>query len=440
MLGLADPVALRALIEAVADEQTAEGLERIHALVAGGADLRQLTAQYGEEFRALMLARAGADVATIMDRTAEEAQAAQALAERFTLEELAACARVFARNEQPARGLPVPQLALELAFLECVSIRAHGGSYDHVAPVQRSQVTRTEDSPARPVAHQSPRSAQSTQSTAPASPPAPAHEAPATNEAAEAEVADTPEDTPEAAAPMPDISPVSSPVIAETTAATSGAGPQQPVQQDLALLDVLRDIQRRWTMIKKVCKQKSSMVSGLLSDAQPVQLDAGDPPALVVAVKWPFHLEKLREPSKREAVEWALQQVLERPIRVRLVLASEGGGPGQPAARPQGGPKQPPAAPPPQPPDDSAPNNIVPFPTPLSAAATPATRARDAAPQSPAQPFQPDAVALAPQPNQQPDVTTIEREVRADPVIQELMRIGGAELADVRALDDDERS
>src|SRR5512146_205845 len=36
MLGLADPAALRALIEAVADQNTADGLERIHALVSGG--------------------------------------------------------------------------------------------------------------------------------------------------------------------------------------------------------------------------------------------------------------------------------------------------------------------------------------------------------------------------------------------------------------------
>jgi len=40
----------------------------------------------------------------------------------------------------------------------------------------------------------------------------------------------------------------------------------------------------------------------------------------------------------------------------------------------------------------------------------------------------------------QPDVAALEREVRADPVIQELMRIGGTELAEVRPLDESESS
>ena len=38
------------------------------------------------------------------------------------------------------------------------------------------------------------------------------------------------------------------------------------------------------------------------------------------------------------------------------------------------------------------------------------------------------------------DNAALEREVRADPVIQELMRMGATELTDVRPLTDDERS
>lgn len=209
-------------------------------------------------------------------------------------------------------------------------------------------------------------------------------------------------------------------------------------------MDTLHDIQRRWTMIKKVCKQKSSMVSGLLSDAQPIQLDPGDPPLLTVSVKWPFHLEKLREPSKREAVEWALEQVLERPVRVRMVLANEGG-PGQPVTRqPNGnGPQRPPAAPTPQGrPDSSAPNNIVPFPSPASTASHPAPRLRETSAPPPvmSQPSTPSATPAASQEERPPDLAALEREVRADPVIQELMRVGGTELAEVRPLGEDERS
>ncbi|HEY7974423.1 MAG TPA: DNA polymerase III subunit gamma/tau, partial [Ktedonobacterales bacterium] len=122
MLGLADAAALRTLIAYVAARRPAEGLDLINDLVASGADLRQLNAQLIEEWRALMLARAGADVARLMDRTDDDAREIAALGAQFTLDQLMACARIFTRNEGPARGLPIPQLALELVFLECVSV------------------------------------------------------------------------------------------------------------------------------------------------------------------------------------------------------------------------------------------------------------------------------------------------------------------------------
>jgi hypothetical protein len=244
---------------------------------------------------------------------------------------------------------------------------------------------------------------------------------------------------------MATYTPPEPPVSQPPQTQAASRAPATPAQQDGALLDVLRDIQRRWTMVKKVCKQKSSMVSGLLSDAQPVQIDAGDPPSLVIAVKWPFHLEKLREPSKRVAVEWALEQVVERPMRVRLVLASEGGS-GSPATRPPDEPQRPPDPPrAPTRPDASVPDNIVPFPGARSAGAPQAPQpahAHEAAAQPPAAAMS-GTVSGGSQEARQPDVADVaalEREVRADPVIQELMRIGGTELVEVRPLDDDERS
>ncbi len=275
MLGLADPAALRALIEAVADQNTADGLERIHPLVSSGADPRQLSAQYAEEWRALMLARAGADVVTIMDRTAEEAQATVDLAGRFSLEELAACARVFARNEQPARGLPVPQLALELAFLECVGVCSHSGFANDYAPAER------QSQPAPPAhAPRSPRPV-----TPPASPPmdqpAPMADSSPYSESVVEDAADA-ADTADTLSEPSEAGMLAAEAVAPSSPTPSPAPPEPPqveAGQDAALVNMLRDIQRRWTMIKKVCKQKSSMVSGLLSDAQPVRLDAGSPPS-----------------------------------------------------------------------------------------------------------------------------------------------------------------
>lgn len=463
MLGLADPAALRTLIEAVAEGDTAAGLERIHALVTTGADLRQLTAQYGEEWRALMLARAGADLTTIMDRTAEETQTTAALAQRFSLEQLAACARVFARNEQPARGLPVPQLALELAFLECVSICSGNNIFaaESIAPTTMPKAVRhkasaepaqqTAQTPASPPLHLEP-----VPESVPESVPEPQPEMPlavleeraaealaATPSMANTEIAGVGARYETPRPPTQPAQPAQPPLPAQQTA--------QQTTQDPALQEVLRDIQRRWTMIKKVCKQKSSMVSGLLNNAQPIRLDTGTPPVpvLVIAVEFPFHLEKLREPSKREAVEWALEQVLERPMRVRMVLASEGGSGAQPATRLPDGPQQMPSTPAqtkrrhsPEAPNDTLPNNIVPFPTVQAAGAAtpppPMSHTQDMP--LPAAASMPAPTSPSQSPSQVSDLAALEREVRDDPVIKELMRQAGTELAEVRPLDDDERS
>ena len=457
MLGLADPASLRALIEAVRDQDTAAGLDRIHLLVAEGADPRQLSAQYSDEWRALMLAHAGADVATIMDRTAEEAQATADLAQHFTLEQLAACAHVFARNEQPARGLPVPQLALELAFLECVGICApERPRSERDATLGIAAAARPAPRPApRPVAPAPPQPKQPTRPAEPVERVEPIERVEPEGELAEVTrmAPARPEDQAPSVDQADDEYPddADSPLVAEAIAPAQPTESARPVPPDSALLDMLREIQRRWAMVKKVSKQKSSMVSGLLSHAEPIQLDPGSPPLLTLAVKWPFHLEKLREPAKREAVEWALEQVLERPIRVKLVLATEGGQGGQPAARPPVQPQRPPSAPPsaststspatqrPSPSAaNSAPNNIVPFPTlPAVESASPVREAAEA----PATPVAPAGFAgPAPSVASTADNAALEREVRADPVIQELMRMGATELTDVRPLTDDERS
>src|SRR5438067_8527649 len=72
MLGVADPRAIQKLINHVAQLDSAVVLHLIHELAEAGADLRQLNAQVCDYWRAVMLAKAGADIATILDRTEDE--------------------------------------------------------------------------------------------------------------------------------------------------------------------------------------------------------------------------------------------------------------------------------------------------------------------------------------------------------------------------------
>jgi DNA polymerase III subunit gamma/tau len=468
MLGLADPGALRRLILYVAEQQAAEGLGLIDELVTAGADLRQLNAQLAEELRALVLARAGADVAQMMDRTDEEARELVALAARFTLEELAACARIFARNETPARGLPVPQLALELSFLDCLSIKRSGGAL----PVQ----------PAAAVTSPAPRSASAPMSalarpTAP-SPPArvaqPAVEEldlaaierddppmPAQGEAS----AQPPVATPAAPVP-PVIQPSRQTPAAEQPAAEQPAAASTASAASAADGELLARASSQWTVIRRVCKQKSAKIFGLLSNARPIVMQDGTPPVMVIEADHEFHYNSLREPANREVVEWAVLQVMEATVRVRIVLAknssgavggdasgrgptASGPGDGGPHPTIPNGPTTPngsngagglggaspiergqvrQSSPAPGRPTAEA-NGSVPAASALRGPANGYISAHTAPARADMDPT--PAVATV-------DLQALEAAARADAVVQELTRSQAIVLADVRPLDDDE--
>ena len=386
MLGIADPGSVRGLIEYVATGDAAGGLHLINDMVTSGADLRQLNSQLGEEWRALLLAGAGANVAALMDRSEEDAREISALAERFTLEELTACARLFARNETPARGFPLPQMALELSFLDCIHIRGQG-----VLPVSRhvqpSESTRV-SSPAIPSAE--PKLPTST----PPAPPAP---------------------TP--TAPLRQARP-------RTEEIAPGASSEE-----------LARVQNQWDLVKQVCKQRSHSVAALLHSAQPIQIDqSGDVPVLVLQAAYQFHFEKLREPASKTAVEWALEQVLGQPLRVKLTQRAPSSD-GSMGARVEHAEKLPPmdsagSGPGAAGPVGTAVTNV----TPIRRALPPSAPPREARNRTGPEAQSTEAsFPTAPILRVDPDSTELEAEVRSDPVIQSLLRVQGIELVNVRA-------
>ena len=375
MLGLADPGAIRRIIEHVAAQQSAEGLHIINEMVTNGADLRQLNAQLTDEWRALVLARAGADVAALMDRSEDEAREITALAQHFSLEELAACARVFTRNDAPARGLPVPQLALELSFLECLAIKRNGASSTVTQPSalaasslapqrEASPVTRS-TSPAASASVPPPappvtpvtrpyvdggtrRTSAETLSThgeasrwAPTPPGQATSIAPGVDELDLAAIANGTAAPPTTMSPAPFAEPMPEDEEVALTLddlpvsldlADSASMDDRFVDEDApasfssdAYADWLGQAQSRWGLIKQVCKQKSMSVAALLNSARPVLVEPGDVPVLVLQADYQFHLDKLRDPKSRVAIEWAVEQVLSMPLRVRMMLSNSNG-------------------------------------------------------------------------------------------------------------------
>jgi len=136
MLGVADPRAIFKLITCIAECNSSAVLHLINELSEAGADLRQINAQVVEYWRALMLSRAGADATSILDLTEDEARDVKQLTQLFTLEELTECARIFAQNDLIQKNQGTPQLALELAALECIEVHRRMQSSQHAAAVQ----------------------------------------------------------------------------------------------------------------------------------------------------------------------------------------------------------------------------------------------------------------------------------------------------------------
>ncbi len=440
MLGLADVGALRRIIACIAENRAADALDLLNELVTSGADLRQLNGQFAEEWRALMLVGAGADLTRVMDYTEEEARELAALAQQFTLDELMACARVFARNEGPARGLPVPQLALELALLECLSIRRRD-----VAP----EPTPIRRPPAEPSA---PRAV-----PAPPSPPVspPPSQRPVASQSVQPDELDLaaidagtwegPSRIREAPPAQP-AAPMREPVAAPTPMTREPAS--APVQHPAAVSasdddgrDWVSEAQRNWPLIRKVCRQRPPMgavAGGLLSAAEPVRYEAGSaglPGLLVIRTKFEVHLSKFRDPEMRSAVEWALEQALGVPMRAHFVSMNE---PQQRTPTPirrttntengsQGGAVSQAASP--QPPHM--------YERGASAASPAASSARQPQRSEPATPGRSEA-REHPTARKASSRAELEQTAREDPVVQELARMLKTEVADVRALDQED--
>lgn len=438
MLGMADPALVREIVTFVQAGDTARGLHRLNDFAQSGVDLRQLASQIAEIWRQLMLARAGADLVALLDIAPEDAAALKALSASFALETLTECARIFARNDAGARVQVVPQLALELAFLDCVAVRQ--GTYPSHAPENAARpsaappaapptgaVAPVAPPPAPPRPHEpvpitSAPSARA-QATPPAPIPAPATpggELPSTNGHQPAPHLNGHQPAPDAPSATPTLTPVAAPTpaIHEAVATDYGAGVNATFSR----------IVQEWEMIKKICKQSSHSIAALLAAAQPIAATEGDPITVIISVEHAFHLEKLSQPTNRQRVVWSIQQGVDVLCQVQFVPQSEAGNyaaltPATPAAplapTPDFTPPAPSSTPPtstsPRPPADAVatsprpPAALTPDDPPTEAHAAPP---RPAAP--PDAPPTPDHRApAAPQPQHDALVQALQRDYRA---------------------------
>jgi DNA polymerase-3 subunit gamma/tau len=300
MLGVADPHAISKFINDVATLDSSAGLHLIHELSEAGADLRQVNAQVIEYWRSLMLARAGADIASILDLTEDELREIQQIAQLFGLEELTECARIFAQNELVQKNSGTPQLGLELAFLECIEVhrRAQAGqpvvAISTPAAQSRPSTTSVQPRAAAP--------SLSTQAEAPASLDVPPLQSSPqkTTRTEEQEIFAS-----------KDANGVSSPT-------TASASTEQDSSNSPSL--TLQQVKAAWENVKRRVKSKYKMTGAMLDHYTIIHVEGTAEQAVIIIQTSSEPLYKnMLQGDRVSQVEWGLGLELGQKCRVRLV-------------------------------------------------------------------------------------------------------------------------
>ncbi len=323
MLGVADPRAIHKLIMHVADLDSSGGLHQIHELAEAGADLRQVNAQMIEYWRALMLARAGADVATILDLAEDEIRDVMQTSRLFELEELTECARVFAQNDLMQKNQGTPQLGLELAFLQCVELHRHPHTSQSIVVAPASTLpSRTMTSHAQP--QPQPRSA--VPYSPPARPPAPPRRAVEAMPALPPDWDDIPPlvedfDTPEPA-PV-----VSMPAARDAQAEAPTPMPAAPQHDAGPPPLTMQQVKSGWeNVMKRVKQRKQSATTAAMLKFYDIVGVEGTAEQVIISIQAQKqgYYSYVNDQERYKDVEWALMMEFGRPCKVRLLP------PGQP--------------------------------------------------------------------------------------------------------------
>lgn len=375
MLGVADRRAVQKFVAHIAQLDSAAGLHLIHDLAESGADLRQINSQVAEYWRGMMLVKAGANIAIILESTEDEVQEMTQTAKLFALEELTDCARIFAQNDLMQKNQGTPQLGLELALLTAIERHRQAGSSLSIQPSRSDAPSypRASASSAAPTPVQTPQvsSASSSSRSAPVQTPsvqlAPARKeeqvsqlsspvepvAPVESVARQVntaslqqnKVAETGDELPEWDTLSYDdeevyedatVKPVASEptaYIESVTPASSYVTPSSmPIQEEGGSSDedvqqemppfTIADVKEKWEQIKRRVKsRKEGMIAAsVLNDFAVVAVQGNADEALVIAqAAHAWHYSKMQQESNIKVVEWALKVELGQECRVKFL-------------------------------------------------------------------------------------------------------------------------
>jgi DNA polymerase-3 subunit gamma/tau len=271
VLGTVASEAAGQLATAIAEGDVPGGLDLVNRTVADGADPRQFGREVVEYLRGLLLVKQGAGT-RLLNATAEQAEAMEALSGRMPMARLLKAIRLFneAATDIKSGLQTIPQLPLELALVESILEPATATAPHPANPAQGgpSRVQPTSQPEAHRVAEQ-----------------------PASELATE---------TPAAAADSP-IQASALPSTAESLA--------------------VEQVEGAWDQVLQAVRQRNPATQGLLNTGcKPVEVNGNE---VVITFPHTFMQELLDAPQRKEEIRDALAEVLHVACRLRLVLASE---------------------------------------------------------------------------------------------------------------------
>jgi DNA polymerase-3 subunit gamma/tau len=269
VLGVVASQSVSQLVDFLIADDRAHGLELINQCVWDGTEPRQFTREVVEHLRKLLLLKVGDGSSLLRADTTDEEQATlQAQAQQVSAKWLLRAIRLFNAAVAETRTGFLPQMALELAFLE--------------AAIGDAQ---PEPPPARPTAE--------TPTAAP---------------------------RPVAPTPLPPTTPAPAPALVTVREATNDIAKPLvvPSQTGSRMFDILRD---NWKSVVLVNLRKvNPMAQGLMNSVHLLGVEGDE---VIVEAASDLLKGRVEQPKVREQVEACLSQVVGSPMRLRCVLAGE---------------------------------------------------------------------------------------------------------------------
>lgn len=365
VLGLGDAQIVGELVAALVARQIGQGLEVIHQAVEEGVDIRQFTQQVIDYLRSLLLVHLG-DQTSVQDLDAQTRAEMQPLAQRISAHDLVRAIKLLNQAQLDLRGSEQTQIALELAFVEAALGEKQVVAGTAPAPAAQLLIHPVQVSPTRSPAAYPPQEAEPSSSPAatPAMTSTSALPLAAPSRLAQSQAVEQVENVPPEA-------------LSTATADADKARSTITLEQ----------VTLHWPQIKQAIRAQSRQAEALVNTATLRGIEGQH--CVVFELPSKLLAEKLEKAETRRLVEEAFRTVLEGPCTIRATTAGEAAAPTQ---------------------------AIQESPSPF-----------DPGPVAPAPPSPPAAMAppgqSAPISSSQP--RDIQQEAMADPVVRELLKLGG---------------